>query len=93
MHCCHVTQIAHCRQMCSNCADAELLCDYECKALTVITCDGHGPGMIGSCLGLFSPRLWLSEGNGSVPGPKKGLAITFSEDTSFPPGFPSKDST
>ena len=41
--------------------------------------------MTGSCLGLFSPRLWLSEGDGSVPGPIKGLASTFSEDTSFPP--------
>lgn len=47
--------------------------------------------MKGSCLGLFSPRLWLSEGDGSVPGPTKGLASTFSEDTSFPPVFPSTD--
>lgn len=54
------------------------------------TCDGHGPGMMGSVRGLLRARLWLSDR--SVPGPTKGLARTFKEDvTSFPALLSSRD--
>lgn len=52
-----------------------------------VTCDGHGPGMMGSNPGLLRLRLRLSEADASGPGLMKGLARTFSDDKAGLPSF------